>query len=530
MVRGAYHFARPSLPAAASASDQAHFFISTIGNTRERGDLAPALDLEVNGGLSPSDLITWTQAFVSTVQSLTGRVPIIYSYPSFWRNSMANTTAFTAYPLWLADYTGTSSPNYPLPGGWQAYTFWQYTSSGSVPGIQGNVDVSKYCCDPGSLSNLAFGNGPPAATDVYGALLNNSGSGRVEVHALAHSGHYSQYFIHAATAFAPALVAADWQFMVASANNDNQPDLFGIHLRNTASGKVEVHAVSAASGYQTWIVHAATALPTVPPASFNSPSAALAATTALTSTRSGSTAPAAIPSRSTPLSEASNYGTWILHSASALSTVTSSSWQFLVGDSLGSGDLIGISHALTGSGRTEVHALSRSSGYRTFTVHTATPLAYTSDASISYMLGDHDNDGVPDIYVMAMNSTGSGMTEVHVLGGSWNFGAWIEHAVTPMQQTSPSSWQFSHPTDQGPPVSVDQVGPGPALQLEVGHHHDPDQLLEAGLWLPAKHPVWALSGCPSGGAPRQGGAAGDPAPRDRASRARPGRRPRRGTP
>jgi lysozyme len=165
MVRGAYHFARPEF----SAVDQAHYFISVIGASSQPGDLPPALDLEQTGGLSPADLGYWTQTFLTTVKSLTGRTPILYSYPYFLRNSLGNTTAFAGYPLWLADWTGRSTPNYPLPGGWGSFTFWQYTSGATVPGISGNVDMSNFCCDSGALNSLATTRA--CQTAAYGATL-----------------------------------------------------------------------------------------------------------------------------------------------------------------------------------------------------------------------------------------------------------------------------------------------------------------------------------------------------------------------
>jgi GH25 family lysozyme M1 (1,4-beta-N-acetylmuramidase) len=177
MYRGAYHFAQPALPAAQSATDQASYFISAVGNTSEGGDLPPALDLEVTNGLSPDDLIAWTQAFVSTVQSMTGRKPLIYFSPNFWKTNMKNTTAFNSYPLWIADWNGGNGPTLPLPGGWSSYTFWQYTSSGSVAGIQGRVDLSQYCCDPASLTALAYG----AAKWAGWYSLGGSAAGRVAV-------------------------------------------------------------------------------------------------------------------------------------------------------------------------------------------------------------------------------------------------------------------------------------------------------------------------------------------------------------
>lgn len=153
MDRGAYHFARP----ASSAFNQANYFAAVVGDTHEKGDLPPVLDLEDSGGLSPANLVTWTHTFLSRVQALLGRTPMIYASPNFWINAMGNSTQFTAYPLWIARWTTATTPD-PLPGGWSTWTFWRYTDAGSVPGISGNVDVSRFNGDITSLTALA---GPP---------------------------------------------------------------------------------------------------------------------------------------------------------------------------------------------------------------------------------------------------------------------------------------------------------------------------------------------------------------------------------
>ena len=52
LFRGAYHFARPALPLT-TAAVQASTFVSVAGTMGGSHDLAPVLDLEVTGGLSP---------------------------------------------------------------------------------------------------------------------------------------------------------------------------------------------------------------------------------------------------------------------------------------------------------------------------------------------------------------------------------------------------------------------------------------------------------------------------------------------
>ncbi|RZS91005.1 GH25 family lysozyme M1 (1,4-beta-N-acetylmuramidase) [Motilibacter rhizosphaerae] len=139
-IRGAYHFARPNaVPGSAVA--QAQHFVAVAGTSTDAGDLAPVLDLEVTGGLAPADLTAWAQTWLATVAALTGRTPIIYTYPYFWKTAMAGSAAFTAYPLWIASY---SSKQPGQIGGWPTWTFWQYTDAGTVAGVPTKVDVSTF--------------------------------------------------------------------------------------------------------------------------------------------------------------------------------------------------------------------------------------------------------------------------------------------------------------------------------------------------------------------------------------------------
>lgn len=145
---GTYHYADPST----SPIQQADVFAQTIGTLAD-GNLPPVLDLEQTGGLSTSALQQWVQSFLTELQADTGRTPMIYSYPSFWFNSMGDTTQFTKYPLWIADYTTASSPD--VFGGWSNFNLWQYTDQLTVAGIQGAVDDSRAAGGPVALAELA---------------------------------------------------------------------------------------------------------------------------------------------------------------------------------------------------------------------------------------------------------------------------------------------------------------------------------------------------------------------------------------
>jgi|HubBroStandDraft_1064217.scaffolds.fasta_scaffold25997_3 lysozyme len=148
IVRGAYHFFYPQLDAQAQASN----FLSVVTQLTA-GDLPPVLDVELSGGQSPSNIAAAMQQWLDNVQQSLGRTPIIYTSASFWNTSLGGTAAFAGYPLWVAEYTSNPSPN--VPAGFSNYVFWQYSQSGSVPGITGNVDMDWFQGSPADLNQLA---------------------------------------------------------------------------------------------------------------------------------------------------------------------------------------------------------------------------------------------------------------------------------------------------------------------------------------------------------------------------------------
>jgi len=141
---GAYHFAEPS-STAAEAIVQADWFVNHIGYLP--GDLVPALDLEVTDGLSASQLQAWVGYWLNEVTAKLGIKPMIYTSPSFWRTYMGDTAAFAnqGYTvLWVAHWFVTT-PSVPANNwGGHSWTFWQYTNCGTVSGISGCVDLDRY--------------------------------------------------------------------------------------------------------------------------------------------------------------------------------------------------------------------------------------------------------------------------------------------------------------------------------------------------------------------------------------------------
>ncbi len=148
IVRGAYHFFSPQFDAQAQAAN----FLSVV-NSLVPGDLPPVLDVEMDGEQTPSAIAAGIQQWLDSVQQSLGRTPIIYTSPGFWNTALGGTSAFASYPLWIAQYTSNPSPN--IPSGFSYYLFWQYSESGSVPGVTGNVDMDWFKGSPADLNQLA---------------------------------------------------------------------------------------------------------------------------------------------------------------------------------------------------------------------------------------------------------------------------------------------------------------------------------------------------------------------------------------
>ena len=158
VIRGAYHFARPNI---SSGATQANFLASSGGAwSADSRTLPAALDLEGNPysggycyGLSTSGMRSWIQDFLNTYRSRTSRYAVIYTTTSWWNQCTGSwTSPWANHPLWLARWS--TSPG-TLPAGAPFWSFWQYTSSGSVSGISGNVDRNYWNGDRTRLIALA---------------------------------------------------------------------------------------------------------------------------------------------------------------------------------------------------------------------------------------------------------------------------------------------------------------------------------------------------------------------------------------
>ncbi|WP_237685184.1 GH25 family lysozyme [Arthrobacter sunyaminii] len=172
MVRGAYHFALPSV---SSAVDQANYFVNNGGGWSADGKtLPPLLDIEYNPyaslgntcyNMSATQMVNWIKAFSNQVKARTGRTPMIYTTTDWWSRCTGNSAAFGDNPLHIASYNEVGAG--PLPASWSYYSVWQYSSTGPFVG-----DSNVWNGTQAALT--AFARNAPAAAGPFKDVPANS--------------------------------------------------------------------------------------------------------------------------------------------------------------------------------------------------------------------------------------------------------------------------------------------------------------------------------------------------------------------
>jgi GH25 family lysozyme M1 (1,4-beta-N-acetylmuramidase) len=143
LVAGAYHFMQPGNGAA-----QADHFLDVVG---EPNGMLCTVDVETtSSGAHPSSADA--HAFADRFAEQTGGHPLIlYTGRWYWKDILGDPYGADIGPLWHSAYS--SSPG-ALYGGWGEFTFWQWTSSGSCPGISGGCDLNYFYGDRDALVAL----------------------------------------------------------------------------------------------------------------------------------------------------------------------------------------------------------------------------------------------------------------------------------------------------------------------------------------------------------------------------------------
>lgn len=128
---GIYHYSYAQ--SVSAAEQEADFCIKTIKSYKI--DLPVAFDIEDSSQthLNKDTLTNIVIAFCEKIKSA-GYTPMLYCNPSWLNSYLDKDKLLEKYDLWLAHW-GVSEPSFDC-------TIWQYTDSGTVSGIAGNVDLN----------------------------------------------------------------------------------------------------------------------------------------------------------------------------------------------------------------------------------------------------------------------------------------------------------------------------------------------------------------------------------------------------
>jgi lysozyme len=136
--RGAYHFVWWCRP----AKDQVRWFKRHI--PRDSDALPPVLDVEWQNGsqctrkVSREDALAKIRTMLAALQAHTGKKPIIYTDINFHEDILEG--EFNDYPYWLRSTAAPLKHRYART----KWEFWQFTTTGRVPGITGDVDRNAF--------------------------------------------------------------------------------------------------------------------------------------------------------------------------------------------------------------------------------------------------------------------------------------------------------------------------------------------------------------------------------------------------
>ena len=126
-----------------AALAEAQFTLAAIAPFTVNMPVVYDLEDAVHKTMSTQELVALVVAFCSTIENA-GYYPMVYSN----KNMLTTQIGVVPYDVWVAQYADACE--YPNP------SFWQFTSSGTVSGINGRVDLNYQFKD---YSNIIIANG-----------------------------------------------------------------------------------------------------------------------------------------------------------------------------------------------------------------------------------------------------------------------------------------------------------------------------------------------------------------------------------
>ncbi len=157
---GVYHYSYAT--DVSMAEEEAEFCLHILKGRHLDYPVAYDVEDPKQSGLSADTMAQIVRAFCSRIEQA-GYRAVVYSYVTFY-NSKLTSPLVSQYDTWIANYTTDSAPHFS-----RSYTMWQYTSSGSVPGVSGACDLDysyvDYSGGGGSTESSGSSSAPAESLD-----------------------------------------------------------------------------------------------------------------------------------------------------------------------------------------------------------------------------------------------------------------------------------------------------------------------------------------------------------------------------
>ena len=245
--------------------------------------------------------------------------------------------------------------------------------------------------------------------DLIGIKKNTTGTSSTEIHILSGATHFQTFLVQTGTLLHET--GDNFEFKVADWNRDGYQDIIAIAKNQTGTKSTEVHIISGATGQ--FILNVGTILHETGDnfefevADWNRDGYQDIIAIAKNQTGTKSTEVHIISGAT---------GQFILNVGTILHE-TGDNFEFEVADWNRDGyqDIIAIAKNQTGTKSTEVHIISGATGQ--FILNVGTILHETGD-NFEFEVADWNRDGYQDIIAIAKNQTGTKSTEVHIISGA----------------------------------------------------------------------------------------------------------------
>lgn len=258
-------------------------------------------------------------------------------------------------------------------------------------------------------------------------FIKKKASGKTEVHVLSASSGYTVFVQHVKTELEET--DANWEFGVSDYNNDNIPDLYCMKKQG-ASNTTEVHVLDGSRSYQAYTLHLATILEKtdqnvkvlVGKGKFN----------IYVIKRQGATNTEVWRLGMVSIENLKNTEIELGFNMETALEATNENTVFAVGDYNNNTipDVFAIKKKV--AGKSEIHILNGSNKYQSYLVQARMPIGETDENS-EFRVADYNNDGILDLYWIEKHA--GGRTKVHILNGSDKFQSFLLQTDIPLGET-----------------------------------------------------------------------------------------------